>query len=94
MHLNHPCNYIIQCIYKERRPSTYKICCFKQVAATSKVMGPGHQFQWNLVSVNSRGPSEKVHYKRNFTIILGDIKVVLIKQVSCFNRVRYNEVPL
>ena len=24
--------------------------------------------QWNLVSVNSRGPSEKVHCKRNFTI--------------------------
>ena len=98
MHLNHPCNsmhYIIQRIKDAGRLQTRrKICCFKQVAATSKVIGPGHQLQWNLVSVNSRGPSEKVHYKRNFTIMLGDIKVVHIKQVFRFNRVRYNEVPL
>ena len=59
--------------------------------------------QWNLISVNSRGPSEKVHYKRNFTvsvaictgvIMLRDFKVVHIKKVFCFKRVRYNEVPL
>ena len=59
--------------------------------------------QWNLVGVNSRGPSEKVHFKRNFTksvaiyvgmIMFGDIKVVQIKQVFRFNRVHYKEVPL
>ena len=62
------------------------------------------QVQWNLISVNSRGPSEKVHlHKRNFTIsvaicmgviMLGDLKVVHIKQVFHFNRDRYNEVPV
>ena len=53
--------------------------------------------------MNSRGPSEKVHFKRNFTIsvaicmgviMLGDLKLVHIKQVVRFNLVRYNEVPL
>ena len=29
---------------------------------------PLTSIQWNLISVISRGPSEKVHFKRNFTI--------------------------
>ena len=53
--------------------------------------------QWNLINMNSRGPSEKVHFKRNFTlsvaicmgvIMLRDLKVVHIKQVVRFNLVR------
>ena len=54
--------------------------------------------QWNLVTINSRGPSEKVHFKRNFTgsvaifVMPGDLNLVRINQV--FNCVCVNEVPL
>ena len=45
--------------------------------------------QWNLVNMNSRGPSKNVHFIRDFTltvascisfIVSGDFKVVCIKQ--------------
>ena len=54
--------------------------------------------------MNSRGLSEKGHFKRNFTVSVAflvlkkiprDLKVVHIsKQIFHFNRVRINEVPL
>ena len=55
--------------------------------------------QWNLVNMNSRN----VHIIRNFTLTVascvsvimpGDFKVVCIKQVSHFNSVHINKVPL
>ena len=59
--------------------------------------------QWNLVNMNSRGPSKILHINRNFTITVascispimpGDLKVVRIKQVFRFNSVNINEVQL
>ena len=58
--------------------------------------------QWNLVSVNSREPSEKVLIRGISLLLVAICMGVIIlrvlkvhtKQVFCFNCVRYNEVPL